>query len=213
MSVTEKIRNQIMLGKFAPGTHLHEVQLAEDLEVSRTPIRAALTALAQEGLVTYEPNKGYQVRPFTTQDIVHAYDVRAALEGTAARIAAENGLPQHILDQLAEGLRYIDNMLVNGRLSDGDIDDWRKTNMVFHNSIQDVTENRFLREGLIAVRNIPMVSNSVFHWYSYSRVQQYHLQHHSIFDALVKRQGSRAESLMREHIYQASRFIVEQFKP
>jgi DNA-binding GntR family transcriptional regulator len=56
-SVTEKIRDRILRGVFPPETHLQEIPLARKLGVSRTPIRVALTALAQEGLLTYAPRK------------------------------------------------------------------------------------------------------------------------------------------------------------
>jgi GntR family transcriptional regulator, vanillate catabolism transcriptional regulator len=208
MSVTEKLRNQIMLGHISPGMHLHEVQLADDLDVSRTPIRAALTTLAQEGLVTYQPNKGYEVRPFTSEDVAHAYDVRAALEGAAARLVAEKGLPDRVRAVLEDGLAVVDGMLANRKLSDANLDEWRDTNRIFHNTICDTTGNRFLKDSLVTVQNIPMVSNSIFHWFSYERVRQYHMQHHCILDAIINRQGSRAESLMKEHIYIASCFIT-----
>ncbi|HYZ30859.1 MAG TPA: GntR family transcriptional regulator, partial [Crenalkalicoccus sp.] len=62
LSVTARLRDGILAGDHAPGEHMHEVRLAERLGVSRTPVRAALQALAAEGLLDYTPNRGYVVR-------------------------------------------------------------------------------------------------------------------------------------------------------
>ena len=88
---TEKIRDQIVRGDVAPGTHLQENPLSQQLGMSRTPIRTALSSLAQEGLLEYVAKRGYRVKEFTVNEIVDAYYVRATLEGMACRLVAEKG--------------------------------------------------------------------------------------------------------------------------
>ena len=83
-SVTEALRELIVQGELKPGQHVQEVPLAEQLGVSRTPVRTALNTLANEGFLVYQPNKGYFVRQFDIAEILEVYEVRAALESLAA---------------------------------------------------------------------------------------------------------------------------------
>src|SRR6202021_4008789 len=92
LSVMDMVREAILAGSVPAGERLNEVQLSRTLSVSRTPVRAALQALAGEGLLDYAPNRGFSVREFPLDAIVDAYDIRASLEGLAARFAAERGL-------------------------------------------------------------------------------------------------------------------------
>ena len=92
--VTETVRDWILTGAVSAGDRLEEIPLAERLGVSRTPVRAALAALGKEGLVDYQPKRGYLVRSFEPDEIFAAYEARAALEGLACRLAAESGVPE-----------------------------------------------------------------------------------------------------------------------
>ena len=78
----------ILTGEYGPEERLIEEQLAERLGVSRTPVRQALTMLEAEGLVEIAPNRGATVCSFSTEDVWDIYDLRAVLEGHAARRAA-----------------------------------------------------------------------------------------------------------------------------
>src|SRR5579862_5067774 len=89
------LRDRIVKGEIKPGFHLQEVPLAEELGMSRTPIRAALGLLASEGLLDYVPKKGYVVRRLELASVMQVYAVRANLEGMAARLAAERGINTH----------------------------------------------------------------------------------------------------------------------
>lgn len=86
----EVIKRKIVNGEITPGTKLQEDRLAEELGISRTPIREALSRLAQEGLVEIIPRRGTYVVEFSLFDIVHLLEIREALEGMAARLAATN---------------------------------------------------------------------------------------------------------------------------
>src|SRR3981189_2541485 len=92
LSVMDQIREAVLNGSVAAGELLNQVRLSRALAVSRTPVRAALQALAGEGLLDYAPNRGFTVRELSLHAIRGAYDIRAALEGLAARFAAERGL-------------------------------------------------------------------------------------------------------------------------
>ena len=105
LSVMDRVREAILGGAVSAGERLNEVQLSKTLSVSRTPVRAALLALAGEGLLDYAPNRGFTVREFPLPAIVDAYDIRAALEGVAVRFAAERGLGDQEKEIIEAALR------------------------------------------------------------------------------------------------------------
>ncbi|MBA2343798.1 MAG: GntR family transcriptional regulator, partial [Rubrobacter sp.] len=86
--VFERLRRLILDGEYGPDERLIEEQLAERLGMSRTPIRQALTMLESEGLVELIPNRGAVVCSFSVDEVWDIYDLRAVLEGHAARRAA-----------------------------------------------------------------------------------------------------------------------------
>src|SRR6202045_2451237 len=114
VSVMDQIREAILGGSIGAGERLNEVRLSKSLAVSRTPVRAALQALAGEGLLDYAPNRGFTVREFPLDAIVDAYDIRALLEGVAARFAAERGLSPDEKATIERSLRDGDRLLERG---------------------------------------------------------------------------------------------------
>ena len=87
--VYEELKRQIMVGEIAPGTRMMEVELAEEMGVSRTPVREAIRKLEKEGLVTIEPRRGAYASDISAKDMVDILEVRQDLEGMAAGIAAQ----------------------------------------------------------------------------------------------------------------------------
>src|SRR5690606_41210103 len=104
-----ELRKRILNGDFPGGTRLFEVPLAETLQISRTPIREAMSRLAEEGLLDRLANGGFVVRSFTFADVVDAIELRGVLEGTAARLAAERGAPARRLQEMEEVLIQLDD--------------------------------------------------------------------------------------------------------
>jgi len=86
--VYEELKTQILTGKIIPGTRLMEIELAENMGVSRTPIREAIRKLEKEGLVIIEPRKGAYASQISTEDMVAILEVRQNMEGLAAHFAA-----------------------------------------------------------------------------------------------------------------------------
>ena len=102
--VFENLREAILEGKLKPGQRLMEVQLAEQLGVSRTPIREAIRKLELEGLVVMLPRKGAYVANMSFKDLIDVLEIRASLEGLAASLAAERRRDEDIeeLEKLAK---------------------------------------------------------------------------------------------------------------
>src|SRR5262245_11281134 len=90
----------ILRGELVPGQRVAEAPVAEELGMSRTPVRRALPLLAQEGLLTEHGTRGYVVRAFTARDVVDAIDIRGVLEGVAVRRVAEQGASKAFIREL-----------------------------------------------------------------------------------------------------------------
>lgn len=100
-----RLKADVLTCRFAPGSMLYEGDLAEELGVSKTPVREALGMLVHEGLVQVRPRRGYVVTPVTLADVKEIYHLRTLLEPAAAELAAHNASPDQLarLRQLAEG--------------------------------------------------------------------------------------------------------------
>ncbi|MCX7319191.1 MAG: GntR family transcriptional regulator [Hyphomicrobiales bacterium] len=142
LSVMEQIRNFILDGSINAGERMNEVRLSKTLDVSRTPVRAALQALAGEGLLDYAPNRGFVVREFPLNVIVDAYEIRASLEGLAARFAAERGLSDSERATIDKSLVAGDELLSRGEFVEGDLVTYRRINGDFHDTLLAAARNR-----------------------------------------------------------------------
>lgn len=200
-TVTERLREMVLTGQLVPGEHLQEIPLADRMGVSRTPVRAALAALGQEGLLDYRPKRGHVVRRFTIDEIIDAWEVRGMLEGMACRLAAERGISPGDERVMRQALEKGDEILAVGMLTEEGHEPWRQMNDVFHGAILSAARNRTLDEATARTLNMPFASARVVYWYEYEAIKGSHNYHYDVFNAIVKGQGPRAEAMMREHIW------------
>lgn len=211
--VSTAIRSMIIKGDLAPGERITETPIAERLGVSRMPVRMALPALEQEGLLEKAGKRGYRVRRVGAADIAGAIEVRGSLEGLAARLVAENGLGVAAREALAKCLREGDAIFVNGRFDDGDVTAYHDLNMRFHRIILEASNNKAIEAALARNDGLPFASaNSMavdrdHPVQEFQRLHFAHMQHHIIFEALVAGQGARAEAVMREHANAALKYV------
>jgi GntR family transcriptional regulator, vanillate catabolism transcriptional regulator len=200
LSVMDLIREAILGGGVRAGERLNEVQLSRTLAVSRTPVRAALQALAGEGLLDYAPNRGFTVREFPLDAIVDAYDIRASLEGVAARFAAERGLSPEEKAVIERSLDAGDRLLERGSFEAGDLTIYRGINGDFHDTLLAAARNRMLGEMIRICHHVPMSSSRNIVAFEHRDVRRRHDDHHRIYEAIIAREPWRAEMLMREHV-------------
>ena len=200
LSVMDLVREAILGGAVEAGERLNEVQLSKTLSVSRTPVRAALQALAGERLLDYAPNRGFTVREFPLPAIVDAYDIRASLEGVAARFAAERGLRTEEKETIERSLAAGDKLLERGSFEAGDLTIYRGINGDFHDTVLAAARNRMLGEMIRICHRVPMSSNRNIVAFEYRDVRRRHDDHHRIYEAILAQEPWRAEMLMREHV-------------
>lgn len=212
LSVTDRLREAILGGEIATGVRLNEVRLSQMLEVSRTPVRAALQALAGEGLLDYVPNRGFLVRTFPLSEIVDAYDIRAQLEGLATRFAAERGLNAQDREVVEQALADGDALLNKGVFETGDMSRYRIINGKFHDTILGAAKNRMLGEMIRICHHVPVSSNRNIVAFEHRNVRRRHDDHHRIYEAILAREPHRAEALMREHVAGIKSSLVNSLK-
>lgn len=211
LSVIAALRDQLLRGELQPDERLQEVALAEKLQVSRTPIREALRTLAEEGLLIYEPNRGYRVRRFSLDYILKAFRLRMALEGLSARLAAERPLTETAEQGFRTALTQGDELLKAVGTPDFDVEAWRAMNKAFHFAIHRHADNELLLQTARWSTRIPVVIQGAFRWYSDSDYRRSHEEHHRLFDAIRRGQPDRADHLMQEHIYLAMEMTRERY--
>jgi GntR family transcriptional regulator of vanillate catabolism len=201
-----KLRKMIISGELEGGARIAEIPTAELLGVSRQPVRIAFRLLEQEGLLIKNPTRGYTVREISEQLVHDALEVRGVLEGLAAKTLAEQGLSEEQKKTLQHCIQETEK-LFNEKDEFGDIEleRYHHFNVIFHDTIIEGAQNVALIQALAKNNQLPMASAQAITYdqnqalSEYRRLHYAHLQHCSIFDALVHRQAGRAETLMREH--------------
>lgn len=199
-----ELRQRIINGKITGGQRLYEVALAKELQVSRTPAREAMSRLAEEGLLERASGGGFMVRSFSRQDVFLAIEIRGVLEGTAARLAAEQGVKGALLLPIKETLAKLDGCF-GERLDDVNFDAYSELNGRFHAQLGELSGSPLLVRELERAKSLPFASPSAFVPDS-SKIENFQIsliaaqqQHHSIIAAIEAREGTRAEAIGREH--------------
>jgi len=201
---TYELRQRIIEGKIVGGTRLYEVALAEDLAISRTPVREAMSRLAEEGLLERARGGGFVVRSFTYRDVIDAIELRGVLEGTAARLAAEQGVEPQKIKQIKAIVDEIDTCF--GAIDmPANFDRYSELNAEFHDALARLCNSAIILRELERVISLPFASPSAFVLgrrqtaAAHRGLVAAQMQHRALVDAIEKREGTRAEALAREH--------------
>jgi GntR family transcriptional regulator of vanillate catabolism len=197
------LRTQVLSGKFPANSRLPEVALSEHLGISRTPLRQAMARLVEEGLLERIETGGCRVISFTMNDIIDAIEIRGVIEGTAARLAAERGAAQDLIDEGHVILTALDDAVSDPARFD--FDRYVHFNARFHRLVGKLAGSPVVTREVERVSRLPLASPSAFlqgqelvpDFQASLRLAQ--AQHRSIFEAIENREGARAEALAREH--------------
>jgi GntR family transcriptional regulator of vanillate catabolism len=186
------------------GNRLFEVPLAEALQISRTPVREALSRLAEEGLLDRLPNGGFVVRRFGYVDVVDSIELRGVMEGTAARLAAERGVAPAALARIQDIVVRLDACFGPNE-EEVDFDAYSDLNAAFHVELAALSGSQIVRREVERATALPFASPSAFlpnkmEIAAFRRsLRTAQEQHHAMLNAIVSREGARAEFIAREH--------------
>jgi DNA-binding GntR family transcriptional regulator len=191
----EVIRQAVLAGDLEPGRRLKESDLANELGLSRTPVREALLVLQAEGLIEAFRNRGAVVPKRTAEDMLGIYQLRALLEGHACRLAARSAQPADLEELQASCDRF-------DQIPEGDIEELVAENMKFHGIIMRLAENPRLHQMVRSVTELPLIYRSYI-WRFADQQRISGEAHRNITRALGKQNGERAEMIMKEHVLAA----------
>ncbi|MCP3800491.1 GntR family transcriptional regulator [Allokutzneria sp. A3M-2-11 16] len=197
----EVVRTAILDGSYPPGERLGEVELAEALGISRTPIREALRRLEVEGLVEVLPHRGARVASWSREDLDEIYELRILLESFAAARAASRISDGELgrMDELREEM--------DRAVHSGDVERIAACNAEFHGIIRRAASSTRLVTMLNAVIQLPLVLQT-FHRYTHEDLQRSVAHHGELVHAFRARDPAWAESVMRSHVLAARRVLA-----
>ena len=199
--VFESIREAIIGGKLRPGERLMEIQLAEEMGVSRTPIREAIRKLELEALVVMIPRKGAYVAGLSMKDIADVFEIRRALEGLAAELACER-----ITDEELEELeRYL--VRIAEDIESQDISKVVATDTDFHTLLYKASRNQRLSQTINNLRE--QIQRFRMTSLSYpGRMRNALEEHRKIVEAISARDSEAARKIAQEHIENAENSMM-----
>lgn len=198
------LRELILHGEFPPGSRLGEVELAERLGVSRTPVREALTRLAAEGMVDVVPNRGARVSSWSLTELEAVFDLRATLEPRVTALA----VPRADADDIAELESLALEMAEIGRPGpDQDLDALVQLNHAFHGRLVTLADSPALATALAGAVHAPIVLRN-FHTYDDASLRRSLAHHIEIVAAFQARDPDWAAAVMTAHIRNARAVMV-----
>jgi GntR family transcriptional regulator, vanillate catabolism transcriptional regulator len=210
------LRDLVLRGELSPGDRVSELQMVERLGVSRTPVRMALVRLEEEGLLQAIPSGGFAVKAFSEREVFEAIEIRGTLEGLAARLAAERGVSRSDLEMAAGCLDAIDGVVSREKV-EIDISRYVELNARFHSILLDLAGSEALARQIERASALPFASPSALVPAQSHSPESHHIltvaqdQHRCVLNAIERREGSRAEAIMREHARIAHRNLERAF--
>ncbi len=193
VQVTERLRLLIDSGELAPGARLNEIELCEQLGVSRTPLREAIRSLATEGLVELQPNRGATVSIVTVEDLTEILPIMAALEGLGGRLAAQTMTDEKI----AEVRSAHEKMLTHYRRKE--LPEYFEANRLIHELITEGSGNQTLVDQINSlsakVRRARFSTEMTAEYWAKAVAE-----HEEIIEALEGRDASKLEAIIINHV-------------
>ena len=199
--VYETLREAIRTGSLPPGERLMEIQLAEELGVSRTPVREAIRKLELERFVVMIPRRGTYVANLSLKDINEVFEIRAALDGLAAGLAAER-ITEEELEQLERLL-----VEISEHIDQHDNEKIVATDEAFHDILYRASRNERLVGIIYNLREQFTRFRSVSINYP-GRLQNTLEEHRQLVEAIARREPDMAQQKAREHIENAEQTLL-----
>lgn len=201
--VYEELKMQILKGSIIPGTRMMEVELAEEMGVSRTPIREAIRKLEKEGLVTIEPRRGAYASMISTEDMVEILEVRQDLEGLAAYFAANRMTDE----QMAE-LKEVSNNY-NEAVKRGKMEDMIKYDTRFHHIIVESCRNKILVQMIEQLQELVLRFRYIY-YDNFRRAENMPEEHEAIVAAISEGNADKARAAADIHIDRLKELVVKE---
>ena len=201
--VFEEIRRSILEGDLKPGQRLMEIDLAEKLGVSRTPIREAIRKLELEGLVAIEVRKGAYVAGISVLEMIDILEVRSVLEGLAASLAAKK-ITEEEIQFLKEVSGKFDQAVIENNMTN-----MLEYNTKFHNIIFEATKNKKLIQMANSLQEL-VLRFKVAYFKEYKRARDIPTEHEMIVSAICNRDPVAAQKNGQHHVEKLTEALINE---
>jgi len=205
LQALSSLRRMIIDGSIAAGGKISEASAAALIGLSRTPVRAALSKLEDEGLIEKREGRGYNVRDIKFEDIEKAIQVRGALEGLAAGCMAQVGPDDETRAIITHSIAATEFAVSQDALTQTEVGLYQDANIAFHDAVINRCGNELVARSYDRVRHIPTIRPGTFAL-NRDRLKQErirmtvgHSHHVLVWDAIKSGEVTRADMLMREH--------------
>jgi DNA-binding GntR family transcriptional regulator len=198
----ERIKHRLLNDEYPPGSCLSERRLAEELGMSKTPVKAALERLGSEGFISVSPQQGIVVRELSIREIADQYEIRAALESYTLRTLAGKLTPEQVA-------RVRANLQAQARLrGSGDVAAGMELDAAFHIQFAEFLGNREILRVIVQLREkMQRVAARVFRLCP-ARIDASYDEHAAIAAAVIDGDGNRAAELIVQHLELGKRLIL-----
>ena len=201
--VYEELKRQILIGEIPPGTRMMEVELADVMGVSRTPVREAIRKLEKEGLVTIEPRKGAYASNISIKDMVDVLEVRQGLEGMAAAIASGK-ITEH---QKADLLNVVEKY--KAAVDSANLEEIIKYDEEFHSMIISISGNKTLMQVFSTVQELALRFRYIY-YDDFNRYESMPKEHQLIEEAIMSGDAEKARVAAGDHVSKLKEFILNE---
>lgn len=200
----ETIKRNILSNQYPPGHHALEQELADELEMSRTPVREALIRLANEGLVELIPRRGMRVIPLSPDDMKELYEVIGGLENVAIELIGERDPGPDAYAVMLQATEAMD-----AALQEDDLETWAQQDTVFHQEILNLSGNALLKSIVHSLNDKVHRARSITLRLRPKPVNSTQ-EHREMVEALVRGDVEEARRIHAAHRSNAAKVIIEQ---
>ena len=197
-------RIQVLNFEILPGVKVPDKDIAEEMGISRTPVREALFRLAENGLIHAKPNRGFTVRTYTAKEVEDLYNMREALEGLAVKLTIRN-INESKIKSFYDLMERYKNLL-----NTNDVLTFNKLDQEFHDLIAKHSENEFLKQNLRSMHDKVWLIRRYLYFLP-GTFQEAYEEHSNIIECVEKRNTNKAKAAMSQHILRAMKDIIRQF--
>ena len=201
--IYDRLKSMIIERKLMPGDKIYQDKLSHEFGVSRTPLVSALKKLEHEKLITAIPRRGFYVRLFSKQEMVHIFELREVLEGLAARKVAVRISDSQIqkLSRFFSGFKESDNNI--------DLKKYREEDRRFHSYIIEIASGDIL-SSILETFNILTLGYQFIEQEGLVRPPHETIhEHKAIIEAIGKRDPVNAEKLVRQHLSNSREKLIK----
>lgn len=201
--VYEELKEQILQGKIDPGTRMMEVEMAQQMGVSRTPIREAIRKLEKEGLVTIEPRKGAYVSQLSKKDMKDIIEAREYLEGLAAFYAAKR-ITGEQKDSLVKACDAFDEAVENN-----DTEGMIRYDTLFHQLIVEAADNNILVKIVGQLQEQVLRFRHLYYDDKFKRGEKMPMEHRAVLNDILEGNANDAQKSAFVHIERIKEILEE----